>query len=71
MTKTGIVYSFQIAVYIGSHVHIITKTDADFHTLESDMKKLYPNASEVRINEKLPTTTQNWLKVGEEKANVL
>ena len=36
------------------------------------MRRVYPNAHEVRINEKLtPTDTQNWLKLGEEKAVVL
>lgn len=70
MVKTGVIYTFEIAVYIGNYSHIVKKTDQDFENLESDMKKLYPTAAEVRINEKNLSGTKNWLKRGEEKGEV-
>lgn len=70
VVKGGVIYTFEVAVYIGNHSHIVRKTDKNFEDLESDMKKLYPTASEVRINEKSLSQTKNWLERGREKGEI-
>ena len=45
------VCSFKLAVYVDEGISVITKTDHDFIRLGGDLKKLFPNRSEVELPE--------------------